>query len=185
MKVPVICGRMVWKVNERKFEEIRRNVPILEIARHLLKPGQKPNIFYYPGEKTASIKVYPETGSFFDFGRCVGGDCIRLWSHICHVNSWMAAQSIAAVWGLNLEQAGKITAGEIKQYQQAKLEERQARKQVWRRWRNEVDYLKARERFYMNLLVLPHVKPLSDPWCCAVNDLQIVRYKLDGLCGIE
>lgn len=70
-----------------KFEEIRKKIPIVEVARHLLKPGQKPNIFYYPGEKTASIKVYPETGSFFDFGRCVGGDCIRLWSLVFQVDA--------------------------------------------------------------------------------------------------
>lgn len=167
------------------FNLIRRRVPILDVARYLLKPGQKPNIFYYPGEKTASIKVYPETGSFFDFGRYVGGDCIRLWNHVCQVDAWTAAQSIAAVWGLNLEQAGKITAGEIKQYQQAKMEARQVRKQVWRRWRNEVDLLQMREKFYADLLQSPHVKPFSEPWCWAINDLQIVRYKLDVLCGIQ
>ena len=168
-----------------KFEEIRQDVPILEVARYLLKPGQKPNIFYYPSEKTASIKIYSETKSFFDFGRCVGGDCIQLWRHICQVNSWTAAQSMAAVWGLELKESDKTTAAEVRRHQQAKMEARQARKQGWKRWRNEVDLLQMREKFYADLLQSPHVKPLSEPWCWAINDLQKIRYRLDVLCGVE
>lgn len=47
-------------------------------------------MYIYPGEKTASIRIYAETQSFYDFGRCTGGDVIRLWSHVRDVDSWTA-----------------------------------------------------------------------------------------------
>ncbi len=167
------------------FERIREQVPILEIAQHLLKPGKNPNLFFYPNEKEPSIKIYPETNSFFDFGRHSGGDCIRLWSHICQVSDMEAAKAIASICGIDLGTSDKITAAEIKHRQKAKLDTDRAQNQTWRRWRQEVDSLKAREQFYENLLDSPHVSPFSWPWVWCKNDLQKVRYRLDILCGIE
>lgn len=167
------------------FELIRQDVRILEIARHLLKPGRRPYLFYFPGEQEPSIKIYPESNSFYDFGRCVGGDCIRLWSHIQQINSWKAAQEIASIWELNLEQDRKITAAEVRRHQQAQLRSKQEKERAWKRWRREVDLLKIREKFYSDLLNSPHIKPFSEPWCWAINDLRTIRYRLDVLCGIE
>ena len=36
----------------------------------------------FPGERTASIELYPNTQTFYDFGRAVGGDIFDLVSHI-------------------------------------------------------------------------------------------------------
>lgn len=36
----------------------------------------------FPGERTASIELYPNTQTFYDFGRAVGGDIFDLLSHI-------------------------------------------------------------------------------------------------------
>lgn len=167
------------------FELVREQVPILEIAQHLLKSGKKLDIFFYPNEKEPSIKIYPESDSFFDFGRCVGGDCIRLWSHICQVSDMEAAKAISAEFGLGLNASDKITVGEVKRRQRAKLDAEQARKQAWKRWRNKVDYLKSREKLYTDLLASPHVMPMSELWVWCKNDLQIIRYRLDVLCGID
>ena len=30
----------------------------------------------FPGERTASIELYPNTQTFYDFGRAVGGDMV-------------------------------------------------------------------------------------------------------------
>lgn len=167
------------------FNLIRQQVPIVDVAWYLLKPGRRPNIFSYPGERTASIKVYPETKSFFDFGRGIGGDAVKLWTHVRGCDSWTAAQVIASIWGLELEQDSKITAAEARRHQQAKLRSKQEKERAWKRWRREVDLLKIREKFYTDLLNSPHIKPFSDPWCWAINDLQVIRHRLDFLCGIE
>ena len=63
-------------------------------------------MYIYPGEKTASIRIYAETQSFYDFGRCTGGDVIRLWSHVRDVDSWTAL----------LDEVEKIADKVISQY---------------------------------------------------------------------
>lgn len=168
-----------------KFEIIRQQVPVLEIARYLLEPGRKPYLFYWPGEQEPSIKVYLESNSFFDFGRGIGGDAVKLWTHVSGCDAWTAAQAIASIWEIELEQAGKITAEEIKCRQRANLRSKRGKERAWRRWRREVDYLKSREQFYNDVLASPHLRPLSDPWCICIDGLQKVRYRLDCLCEIE
>lgn len=58
------------------FELIRQQINIEAVANHLMKKQGKNYIF--PSEKSASVRIYPETQSFYDFGRCTGGDVIRL-----------------------------------------------------------------------------------------------------------
>ena len=66
---------------KENFEIIKVQVCIESVAKYLL--GQPVHGLYrFPGERTPSIKLYPKTQSFYDFGRNTGGDCIRLWSHI-------------------------------------------------------------------------------------------------------
>lgn len=50
--------------------------------------------YIYPGERTGSVYIYPKTNTFYDFGRAVGGDVIRLWSHIKGCNSWTALKEM-------------------------------------------------------------------------------------------
>ena len=67
---------------QEDFQVIKAQVGIESVAQHLL--GQPIRGMYrYPNERTPSIKVYPETQSFFDFGRGNGGDLVKLWSHRC------------------------------------------------------------------------------------------------------
>lgn len=67
------------------FELIRQQINIETVADYLMQ--KQGRMYIYPGEKTASIRIYPETRSFYDFGRCTGGDVIRLWSHVRDVDS--------------------------------------------------------------------------------------------------
>ena len=85
---------------KENFEIIKAQVDIKNLAVYLLG-GPERGMFKYPGEKTASIKIYSQTNSFFDFGRGVGGDCIKLWSHIRHCDSWTALQEVAIVFGIS------------------------------------------------------------------------------------
>ena len=58
------------------FETVSRQIDIETVADYLLK--KQGHLYKFPGEKTASIKIYPESASFYDFGRGIGGDCIKL-----------------------------------------------------------------------------------------------------------
>lgn len=70
------------------FELIRQQVNIEAVAGMLMR--RQGRAYIYPGERTGSVYIYPKTNTFYDFGRAVGGDVIRLWSHIKGCNSWTA-----------------------------------------------------------------------------------------------
>lgn len=67
------------------FELIRQQINIEAVANHLMKKQGKNYIF--PSEKSASVRIYPETQSFYDFGRCTGGDVIRLSAKAEEINA--------------------------------------------------------------------------------------------------
>ena len=54
------------------FEQIRQQIRIETIASYLLQKQGK--MYIYPGERTGSIKLYPGSNTFYDFGRGCGGD---------------------------------------------------------------------------------------------------------------
>lgn len=59
------------------FKIFREQVHIQDVATRLLGEPIR-GMYKYPGERTASLKIYPETQSFYDFGRNCGGDVIAL-----------------------------------------------------------------------------------------------------------
>ena len=145
-------------------------------------------MFKHPDEKTASLRIYPQTQSFFDFGRGIGGDSIRLWSHIKGCDNWSAMNEIAALYGISaaLNETDKENiVAKIKRQEKAQKEREQAEKRKWKQWIMQVDRLKAQEELYNNLLESSHIQPLSDIWCWLINLKQIVSYRLDVLCGLE
>lgn len=74
------------------FENIKSQIRIEDVAGYLL--GTAKGMYRYPGERTGSVKVYPMTQSFYDFGRGCGGDSVKLWSHVRGVDSWVALKEI-------------------------------------------------------------------------------------------
>ena len=91
-------------------------------------------MFKHPDEKTASLRIYPQTQSFFDFGRGIGGDSIRLWSHIKGCDNWSAMNEIAALYGISaaLNETDKENiVAKIKRQEKAQKEREQAEKRKW------------------------------------------------------
>ena len=166
------------------FEAIKQQVSIEQVANALGLKRQGRDWYCYPNERTASIKLYPSSNSFNDYGRNVGGDLIKLWSHIKNVNNWQACQEITAAFNLNVPN----TVANSQEIQQA---ERQRQLQLQRQqleqehWRADVDRLKVEVEMYEQLLHSPHCEPLSDLWCTCKNRLTALNGQLDFLCGIN
>lgn len=163
------------------FEQIKQQIDIQTVAGYLMQKQGKNYI--YPGERTASIKIYPESNSFYDFGRTTGGDVIRLWSHIKDCDSWTALCQIRETFGLNAPDR-KNSRELLAQQQEARKRQQEAKKQKQERWVHQMDQLKAEAELLSGILSSGHCEPLSWLWCVCQNRLTTVNIQLDLLCGI-
>ena len=163
------------------FEEVKQQINIEKIAGYLLEKDGR--LYKFPGERTGSIKLYPESNSFFDFGRSVGGDSVKLWSHVRECNSWTALQEIRKMFGLDTPDRANSREA-IKAAEQARRQQVEAKKQEKKRWRMEVDQLKKECELYQGILESGHCEPLSWLWCTCKNRMTTVEGKLDLLCKI-
>lgn len=170
---------------EKDFEEIREQVEILDLAQCLMKRGKRPTLFYYPNEKTPSIRIYEDTRSFYDFGRTVGGDCIKLYSHIKKCNQWTAVQEIRELYNIGKE-PNKEDVREKIQRQKMERKRKQQREQEFKMaWRKEVEFLKWWEEVCKQALKERRFPPFSESQASLVAELQKVSYKLDVLCAVN
>lgn len=163
------------------FETIKQQISIEQVADYLMQRQGKNYI--YPGEKSASVRLYQNTQSFYDFGRACGGDEIRLWSHVRGVDSWTALKQIRECFGLNTPDK-QHSRDLIRKQEEARRQQIEAKKQEKKRWRIEVDRLKAESSFYQTILEGEHCKPLSWTWCTCQNRLTVAQGMLDLLCEI-
>jgi len=165
------------------FEILKTHVRIEDIAFFLLGDPIR-EMYRYPGERTASVRIYPRTQSFYDFGRGVGGDAIRLWSHVRNCDSWTSLQQIKAMFGFEDTPNNENIRQRIKAQEEKREAVKQDEKRRKKAWLEEVNRLKKEVEMYDNLLRSPRLKPFSDVrgWC--INGKQFAEYKLDLLCGI-
>lgn len=163
------------------FENVKAQVRIEDLAVYLLgQPIRK--MFFYPGENTASVRIYPNTQTFFDFGRAIGGDCIRLWAHIRHVDNWTALQSIKDLYGLENVQGNENTREHILEQERAQKAAREAEIERKAAWRSEVDFWK--QVFTTCDAIIGSLTAFSDEWAYCMNQKQLASYHLDCLCGL-
>lgn len=169
------------------FKILREQVHIQDVATRLLGEPIR-GMYRFPGERTASLKIYPETQSFYDFGRNTGGDVIALWAHVRNCNNWETMNEIAALYGistdLNTEDRRNITE-RIKAQETAQREREQGEKRRQKRWVKEVECLQEWRKLCQNLLDSGHLPPFCDvrSWC--YSEIQTADYRLDILCEIK
>ena len=163
------------------FEQIRQQISIETVADYLLQ--KQGRMYVFPGERTGSIKLYPASNTFYDFGRACGGDCVKLWSHIKGCDSWTALQEIKGMFGLDTPNRAN-SRDLIRQQELLRQQQKAAEKTAKRAWVREVDQLKAQCKLYQAVLDSPHCKPLSWQWCIAKNNLTTAAGKLDLLCVV-
>ena len=111
---------------KQDFEEVKQLVSIEVVANLLLR--KQGRMYIYPGEKTGSIRIYPATQSFYDFGRSTGGDVIRLWSHIKDCDSWTALCQIRETFGLSAPNRA-YSRDLIRKQEEARWQQIEAKKQ--------------------------------------------------------
>ena len=170
------------------FLEVRNKVRIEDVAAALLGKPSPGGLYRFPGERSASIKIYPKTNSFYDFGRCVGGDCVALFAHIKGASQWQALREIKRLYGLENEPDKAISTRQTRNdiakiaLQQRQQQEDATRKAFREALNAEIDSLKRRLAVYEAALRRRENRPFSDVWILLVEARQAVEYKLDVLC---
>lgn len=168
---------------KENFENLKTQVNIADVATYLLGQSDR-GMYRFPGEHTASLKIYPETNSFYDFGRGIGGDVVRLWSHVRGVDNWTALKQMSAQYGISPD-LNEVDRKNIVEQIRKQEREQEERKRIDRRakrlWCRKIDELQEKIKLCDFLLNSSHIFPLSDIWCWAVNDKQIAEYRMDAL----
>ena len=171
----------VERETREDFKAVAQQVSVESVASYLLE--KQGHLYRFPGERTASIRIYPATQSFYDFGRGCGGDVIRLWAHIRGVDSWTALKQIRECFGLNTPDK-QHSRDLIRKQEEARRRQQEAKKQKQERWIRQVDKLKAEAELLSGILSSGHCKPLSWLWCVCQNRLTTVNIQLDLLCNV-
>lgn len=174
------------------FLDVRNKVRIEDVAAALLGKPSPGGFYRFPGERTGSIKIYPKTNSFYDHGRAVGGDVIRLYAHTRDVSQWQALQGIKRLYGLKNEPdraaSTRQTRSDIAKMasQQRQQQKEAARQQAFREALNaEINSLKIRLTLYTEALRRRENEPFSNVWCLLIEAKQAVEHKLDILCASD
>lgn len=137
-------------------------------------------------EKTPSCKIYPGNRGFYDFSAATGGDTLKFASITLGVDSWQAAQYLIEAFHLPIDMKNthltRKRVQEIKQQREAD----QKRKAVGKKkWVAEMDSLKTVIATCEELLKSPHIQPMSDLWCSAVEQRNKAIIRANELVGIE
>lgn len=138
-------------------------------------------------EKTASCKLYDGLGKgFYDFSTGTAGDCIKFVSMTQGVDNWTAAKMMVEAFSLPIDM--KNTHLTRKKVQQLKREREadQKRKAVYKKkWVADMDALKATIQTCEKLLKSPHIQPMSDLWCSAVEQRNKAIIAANEMVGVE
>lgn len=171
------------------IHEVNALLSMPDVARFLgFEPDSKGFIRSpFHKEKTASCKLYPEPGhGFYDFSSGTGGDCIRFVSLTQGVDSWTACKIVADAFNLPVDlHSDNLTRQKVQELQKQREADRKRRILNKQKTVSEMDSLKSTIRTCEVLLTSPHVEPLSEIWCWAVEQRNRAIIKANEMCGIE
>lgn len=138
-------------------------------------------------DKTRSLKLYPNTGRFYDFATSTGGDIVGLIAYLQGCNQWQALQTLSAYYGLSSDrQQDKEEARKRIQRQQEEERKRAARKQAFHNALfGEISRLKDKLGKYRLVLEKGKIEPFSDLWAYVMNEIQGAEYRLDILTAAD
>nr|UVY55540.1 MAG: CHC2 zinc finger protein [Bacteriophage sp.] len=170
------------------FDEVNAVLSTKEVAERLGFVVNRSGFINSPinaEEKTPSCKIYPGNRGFYDFSSGIGGDTLKLASLVLGVDAWKAAQYLIEQFKLDINTSSKISGTEVKKLKQQR-EADQKRKNVGKKkWVAEMDNLKAIIQTCEDILLSPHIHPLTDLWCMAVERRNKAIIRANELVGIE
>lgn len=137
-------------------------------------------------EKTPSCKIYPGNRGFYDFSAATGGDTLKFASIALGLDSWQAAQYLIEAFHLPIDTKNSALTRQKVQKLKQQREADQKRKNVGKKkWVAEMDNLKAIIQTCEDILLSPHIQPLTDLWCMAVERRNKAIIRANELVGIE
>lgn len=170
------------------FDEVNAVLSTKEVAERLGFVVNRSGFINSPinaEEKTPSCKIYPGNRGFYDFSSGIGGDTLKLASLVLGVDAWKAAQYLIEQFKLDINTSSKISGTEVKKLKQQR-EADQKRKNVGKKkWVAEMDNLKAIIQTCEDILLSPHIQPLTDLWCMAVEQRNRAIIRANELVGLE
>lgn len=171
------------------IQDVNKLLSMPEVARFLgYEPDSKGFIKSpFREEKTASCKLYKEPGrGFYDFSSGVGGDCIKFVSMTQGVDSWTACKLMTEAFNLpvNMENSS-LTRQRVQELKRQREADRKRRILEKQKTVSEMDSLKSTIAICENVLISPHVEPLSDIWCAAIEQRNRAVVKANELVGVE
>lgn len=137
-------------------------------------------------EKTPSCKIYPGNRGFYDFSAATGGDTLKFASIALGVDSWQAAQYLIEAFHLPIDtKKNALTKQKVQELKQRREADQRRRNLKKQKSVNEMDSLKSTIRTCENLLISPHIEPLSDVWRLAVEQRNRAIIRANEMVGVE
>lgn len=138
-------------------------------------------------EKTASCKLYKEPGrGYYDFSAGEGGDCIRFVARTQGMDNWKASRLMIEAFNLPIDmKSTHLTRRKVQKLKQQREADQKRKAVDQKKWVAEMDNLKAIIATCEELLKSPHIQPMSDLWCMAVERRNKAIIRANELVGIE
>lgn len=138
-------------------------------------------------EKTASCKLYDKPGAgFYDFSTGTSGDCIKFVSLIQNVDNWEAAKMMVEAFSLSIDMKNtNLTRQKVQELKKHREADRKRKAVDQKKWIAEMDSLKTVIATCEELLKSPHIQPMSDLWCSAVEQRNKAIVRANEMVGVE
>lgn len=163
------------------------NMP--DVARFLgFEPDKKGFIKspFHP-EKTASCKLYNGLGKgFYDFSSGTSGDCIKFVALTQGMDNWTASKTMVEVFNLPVDMKNAhLTRQRVQKIKQKREADRRRKTVDQKKWVAEMDALKATITICEDILTNPHIEPMSELWCSAVEQRNKAIVRANEMVGVE
>lgn len=160
-----------------------------DVARFLgFEPDKKGFIKspFHP-EKTASCKLYDGLGKgFYDFSSGTSGDCIRFTAITQNIDNWQAAKLMVEAFNLPVDMKNtNLTRQKVQQLKQQREADQKRKAVDQKKWVAEMDSLKTVIATCEDVLTNPHIEPMSDLWCSAVEQRNKSIIRANEMVGVE
>lgn len=137
-------------------------------------------------EKTPSCKIYPGNRGFYDFSAATGGDTLKFASIALGVDSWQAAKYLIEAFHLPIDTKNSaLTKQKVQQLKQQREADQKRKAVNQKKWVAEMDSLKTVIATCEDVLTNPHIEPMSDLWCSAVEQRNKSIIRANEMVGVE